>query len=194
MLRAEAAFVVAEMLAEPGAARAVVAVEGKGVAIGLGFDAGVTVAARMPGDEGAARKVVAELLATLPHVVGWPRPPPGVVQQWVAFEPAVEWPRREWFLQGTEMALSTPQPRPVRIVWPANEALVDVRAEMADAAFALVFEARPGSEDLVWWVNGRQVGRGAKVRWRPDGGLVYLELANGAGQVLDRATFAVRAP
>lgn len=194
LLRPEAAFVVAEMLAEPGASRAVMVAAGEGVALGLGFDAGVTVAARVPGDVEAARMVVGKLLATVPHAVGWPRPPPGVVQQWVAFDPAVERPRREWFLQGTEVALSTPPPLPVRIVWPANESLVDVRAEMADPAFALVFEARPGAGDLVWHVNGRQVGRGAKVRWRPDGGLVYLELADGAGQVLDRVTFAVRTP
>lgn len=190
LLRAEAAFLVADMLQpEPGAGRGVGAAAGAAV----GFDAEITVAVARSG--GQARDTALALLAGVPHNRAWLRPPAGVVQSPVTFDPAVEPPRLEWFLKGTELSLATPLPLPVRILWPPREALVDVRSQLAaDPDFVLSFQARPGRPDLVWMLNGVEIGRGGLARWRPEGGLVHLELLDGIGQAVDQVTFAVRAP
>lgn len=192
LLRPETAFLVAELLAEPEAMHGLHA-EGEG-AVAVGFDAGITVAVATVGGVEAARALARSLLAGVPHAPGWLKPPLGVVQQMVVFEPPVEAPRREWFLRGTEVAVSAPPETPVRIAWPAQGSVVDVREELADPAFELVFEARPGREDLVWRVNGVELAHGPRARWRPVEGVVRLELQDSAGQVLDEVHFAVRGP
>lgn len=191
LLGAEAAFLVADMLQpEPGAGRGVGATT---AGLAVSFDAEITVAVARSG--GPARDTALALLAGVPHGRAWLRPPPGVVRSPVAFEPAVEPPRLEWFLKGTELSLATPLPLPVRILWPPREALVDVRTQLAaDPDFVLNFQARPGRPDLVWMLNGVEIGRGGQARWRPVGGLVHLELLDGIGQAVDQVTFAVRAP
>jgi penicillin-binding protein 1C len=194
LLRPEAAFVVAELLAEPQSAWALLAVAEGGQAVAVAFDAGLTVAVAVAGEAEAARGLARNLLAGVPHAAGWPRPPPGVVQQVVVFDPPVEAPRREWFLRGTEIALVTAPPVPVRIVWPPRNSVVDVREELADPGFELVFEARPGRTDMAWRLNGVELARGPLARWRPVGGLAHLELLNGAGELLDEVNFAVRVP
>lgn len=194
LLRPEVAFLVAQMVeAESSGGRGI----GGGQADGLGvaFDGEVTVAALFP--EGGGDRVrggALALLGGIPHGTGWPRPPAGVVQQRVAFEPAVEPPRLEWFLKGSEVSVATPILLSARIVWPAREAVVDVRQQMADPAFALSFEAFPPRGDWIWAVNGVEIGQGARVRWRPAGGLVHLELMDRGRQVVDQVSFAVRAP
>jgi penicillin-binding protein 1C len=190
LLRPEAAFLVADILAESGAPWALRVAAAEEGAVAVAFDAGISVALRHPAGVAAAATARA-LLAGVPHRGNWLRPPAGLVQQWVAFAPAVEWPRREWFLRGSEVALSV---APVRILGAAREALVDLREALADPDYQMRFEARPPRDDLVWRVNGADLARGPRAAWRPEEGLVHLELLDGAGQVLDQVTFAVRGP
>lgn len=194
LLQPEAAFVTAEWFVEPEHGRALLASDDGPLAVAVGFDAGITVAVATPGGGEAARGLVRGLLAGVPHAAGWLRPPPGVVQQMVVFEPPVEAPRHEWFLRGTEMAISAVPPVPVRIQWPAQGSIVDLREALPDPDFELSFEARPGSEGLVWRLNGVELARGATARWRPREGRVHLELLDEAGALLDEVDFAVRGP
>lgn len=194
LLRPEGAFLLAELLVEAEGPRALYAAAEGEQAVAVGFDAAITVAVAATGDTEAARRLARGLLGGVPHAAGWLRPPPGVVQHLVAFEPPVEAPRPEWFLRGTELDLVTAPPTPVRILWPEQGSVVDLRVELADPAFQLLFEARPGRSDLVWRLNGAELARGPVARWRPVEGLARLELLDAAGQVLDEVHFAVRGP
>lgn len=188
LLRPEVAFLVADML-HAGPGRGLLGGAGAAVA----FDAELTVAVARGGAD-SARELALALLAGMPQARGGVRPPPELVQHWVSFEPAVELPRQEWFLKGSEVALGVPLAGATRILWPAREAVVDVRGQISDPAFMLTFQARPGRPDLVWVLNGAEIGRGSQVRWRPEGGLVHLELLDGAGRGVAQVTFAVRGP
>lgn len=196
LLRVEAAFVVSQMLLVPetfGPERAAYgAPSPAGGGVAVAFDAATTVVLWLERGVEPALALAKRILAELPRAGGGFRPPAGVVAQWVSFDPPVEPPRREWFIKGSEVVVAKAPPRPARIVWPPSGQLVDVRSAMADPAYRLLFEARPPGPGLVWRLNGQVLGQGPQVRWRPETGLVRLELVGPDGAVLDSVEFALR--
>jgi penicillin-binding protein 1C len=201
LLRPETAFLVTQMLAGAGEAGPEVAVYGGGPSasgggLAVAFDSGASVAVWLDSGAEPAQSLARRLLAELPRAMpapGW-RPPSGVVAYQVAFDPPVEPPRREWFLRGTELSLAVAPGRRPLIRWPTPGLLVDARAALADPAYQLRFEARPALPGLAWRLNGRPLGSGPQAGWRPEAGLVSLELLGPDGAVVDRVEFAVRGP
>lgn len=126
--------------------------------------------------------------------VGEPAQPPDVLRQWVAFDPPVEPMRAEWFLQGTERAMSAAPLQHSRIVSPRNREIVDGRAASRDAKYRVYFEARPALDRLQWRINGRALGSGGRVAWSPRAGLYQLQLMTPEGELIDSIEFAARGP
>lgn len=120
--------------------------------------------------------------------------PAGVVRQMVSFDPPVESPRSEWFLRGTELAVSQAPLEVARIAWPLPRSIVDGRAAITDPAFRVFFEARPPLARLHWRLNGISLGVGPRVAWAPRAGLYRLELQTPEGVPVDQIEFAARGP
>ncbi|WP_341677309.1 transglycosylase domain-containing protein [Niveibacterium sp. SC-1] len=121
-----------------------------------------------------------------------PRPPANVQRSLVAFEPAVEAPRREWFLHGTEIVLSRP-PGDADIDLPlilhplARDGVVELAADES-----LVLEASAGAQGARWWINGQALGEGLRLAWNPVAGHYLLQLRGPNGENWDRREFTLR--
>jgi penicillin-binding protein 1C len=117
-------------------------------------------------------------------------PPDGVVA--VALAPG----RREWFLRGTEppagrTLAATPRPR---IAAPVDGAILAIDPDMPPQAQRMVFESRPATADLTWWLGDEAIGdAAAPVLWPPRPGVHRLQLRDAAGSEVDAVTFRVRA-
>ena len=120
--------------------------------------------------------------------------PAGVVAREVAFDWAAEAPRTEWVIAGHEAPAGRVPPGFARIVKPGARSIVDGRAVETDPDFRIEFIAWPPLADLRWRLDGREVGRGGRLRWSPRAGLYRLELLAPDGTVVDRIEFAARGP
>ena len=143
------------------------------------------------GVSGAApvwRELVAFLHAHSPSTP--PAPPPGLVAQ-----------GGEWFVAGTQPAavqgLQAAQAlhavpagvQPFGIQVPREGSVYVLDPDIPLAAQRLVFEGAPGR----WLLNGRELGRGAQLRWLPRPGRHVLELQGAGAGALHRIRFEVRA-
>ena len=133
-----------------------------------------------------------------------PAAPPGVVQQAVAFgatplDPGSEPGRREWFIAGTEQAQFA---RPARTPQAAQSAAT-ARIEMPvpGTILALDPDIPPSRQQLQlradrprvrWFIDGVQVGTGARAQWQPWPGLHVVQLQDARGRLLDSVTVEVR--
>jgi len=138
-----------------------------------------------------------------------PRPPAGVVQAAVRFGDALEAPRTEWFIAGTQQAVFAmdseaagasgagsggqkhPNPGVVRIASPTAGTIIALDPDIPPGHQRLRFEASGGG-DLRWRIDGRELGRGPRWAWLPWPGRHRLELADAQGRVLDSLMFEVR--
>jgi penicillin-binding protein 1C len=124
-----------------------------------------------------------------------PRAPAGVVRRMVAWEPALEAARPEWFLKGTEtarVALLPDAGRQPRIVYPADAAILAIDPDIPGDRQRVFFLAQ-GPRGLRWQLDGEPVGAaGAPFGWRPAAGRHELVLLDEAGRALDRVAFTVR--
>lgn len=125
-----------------------------------------------------------------------PTPPRGVVMRVVGGDSADEPRRLEWFLAGTEPSSTTGLAAPT--LSPAA-ARFGIHRPTAGAVFALdpdipvdlqriVFEGEPGE----WRLNGRRLGAGATVAWKPWPGRHRLELVPATGGPAQSVRFEVR--
>ncbi|MFC5550557.1 penicillin-binding protein 1C [Massilia aerilata] len=125
-----------------------------------------------------------------------PSAPPGLVRQTVAFTPAVEAPRSEWFVRGSETAsveLLAPSQRQPKIVYPADSSLIALDPDIPEALQRVRFLAQGGRE-LVWVLDGEEVGQAAvDGGWAPVPGKHELKLVGQDGRMLASARFEVRA-
>ena len=211
VLRADAGFIVGDMLAEPDAdgnpqafAFRQYVPDGR-EALMIGFSERFSIALwaagtrGMPAQAGAAwHEILRGLHRSQPPVR--PAAPPGVVSSLVVFEPPVESARREWFIRGTELErVMVPRSLP-RIAYPAGGTIVDGMPLADDSNFRIHFEALRSAPGAWWRLNGERIGNGgnsssaSRTAWRPVAGRHVLELMSAEGQVLDSVTFAVRAP
>jgi penicillin-binding protein 1C len=124
-----------------------------------------------------------------------PLPPAGVVRTQVAYRPALEPERAEWFVRGTESAvveLVPPARRAPRIAYPADGSILAVDPDIPEAQQRVLFRASAG-RGLTWRLDGETIGAAdADHAWRARVGEHRLELVDGAGQVVAVASFTVR--
>ncbi len=124
-----------------------------------------------------------------------PVPPSGVVKQAVAFTPAVEAPRSEWFVRGTETAsveLLAPSQRQPKIVYPADSSLIALDPDIPERLQRVRFQAQ-GEAGLAWMLDGKEVGAAElEAGWAPVPGKHELKLVGRDGRSLSSARFEVR--
>ncbi|KQM68360.1 penicillin-binding protein 1C [Xylophilus sp. Leaf220] len=150
-----------------------------------------------------------------------PAPPPGVVQAAVRFGDALEAPRTEWFLAGTEQPLfamdsiaggrreapaagtfdpknaasgpagGSPGSAPPRIVAPVDGTIVALDPDIPPRHQRVRLQAAGGGA-LRWQVDGTPLARGTEAGWLPWPGRHRIQLVDAAGRVQDEARIEVR--
>jgi penicillin-binding protein 1C len=124
-----------------------------------------------------------------------PDSPPGLVRQMVAFTPAVEPPRSEWFVRGTETAtveLLAPAQRQPKIVYPVDSSLIALDPDIPERLQRVRFQAQ-GAVGLVWMLDGVRLDAEAlDAGWAPAPGKHELRLVGQDGRTVARARFEVR--
>jgi penicillin-binding protein 1C len=118
----------------------------------------------------------------------------------VAFEPAVEAERDEWFLAGTQtglVATSTGANASAAVTphirYPAPETIIALDPDIADEHQRVVFQASPVLPGMQWRIGETVLadthGRAA---WSPLPGRYTLYLESEDGQALSSVAFEVR--
>jgi penicillin-binding protein 1C len=127
---------------------------------------------------------------------GPPQAPEGVTATTVAFTPAVEAPRREWFMADTQndrVQGVPPAAALARIASPSNATVIALDPDIPPAAQRVPIRARGAVSGLRFRLNDRVIGDAAgTVLWAPKSGLHRLVLEDGTGRTLDRVQFIVR--
>ena len=125
----------------------------------------------------------------------------GVVRQSVRFEAALEAPRDELFVAGSESAeLRRSAALPAHAASGKGNGLI--AAPVDGTIYALDPDTPPARQRLTfrsasaaaghWKLDGRPVGRGTRIEWALWPGQHRLELANAEGKVVDTVAFEVR--
>lgn len=128
-----------------------------------------------------------------------PPPAPGapaeLVRSAVRFMPAVESPREDWFLKGSELRevrVAMPSLTRPRIVSPQNGLIAALDPDIPAERQHLLFEAHAVAGTR-WQLDGRDAGSAqARRLWVPVPGRHHLMLKDGAGKTLDEVRFEVR--
>lgn len=130
--------------------------------------------------------------------------PRGVEPRAVRFEPPIEPPRREWFLQGTAQTLvlaneatlqrlssqAAVQSLPVRIDYPGHGTIIALDPDIPHAQQRVLFKAdAPLPDGWHWVLDGR---RQPDARWFPLPGRHALALKDAAGVEVSVVRFEVR--
>ncbi len=202
-----AAFVVADMLADPAARATTFGLDSPLVTRGfaavktgtskdlrdnwcVGFSARYTVGVWVGNAGGAPMQGVSGVSGAAPvwrEVLAWlhakepskaPVPPAGLQRA-----------GGEWFLAGTAPPRDTKAlAAPFGIRSPLDGSIVVLDPDIPMAAQRLVIEGAAGR----WRLDGQDLGQGARLRWLPRPGRHVLERSDAAG-VVDRVAFEVRA-
>ena len=226
VMDAGAAFVVGEVLADP-AARALTFGLDSALALPfwsavktgtskdmrdnwcVGYSTRYTVAVWVGNFEGDAMHEVSGITGAAPvwaaimmalHA-GAPPPAPtaptSVIATDIQFLPAIEAPRREWFLAGTQMqriTLASPAARTAQIASPANGAVIALDPDIPAQRQTLTITSRGANAHARFYLDGEEIGAADSPRaWFPVPGYHRLELRE-AQRVLDVVRFTVRAP
>ena len=145
-----------------------------------------------------------------------PEAPAGVVRAPVRFAaPSAEAQRDEWFVQGTQQALFAIKTEAAsagvaraeatnlsenigvnplargRILAPASGTILALDPDIPPSHQRVWFEAA-GAAALAWRIDGKPVGRGARVAWLPWPGRHEVQLVDAGGVVLDSVRLEVR--
>ena len=126
-----------------------------------------------------------------------PEPPKGLVRRDIRYLPAaVEPPRSEWFMSGTETGsvyLAGLSAQPPRIATPANGVIIALDPDIPYENQAVFFTARASLENAEFVLDGKRLGPAANsFKWRPTPGPHKLALAGQGGAVVDTVEFNVR--
>ncbi|MGE0383696.1 MAG: penicillin-binding protein 1C [Gammaproteobacteria bacterium] len=175
----------------------------------LGFSTRYTVAVWVGNFEGDPMRDVSGVTGAAPawqaimaalHA-GVPPPPPvappGVAAVEVVFSPAIEAPRREWFLWGTQsgrIALAGAGAAG-RIRSPAEGEVVALDPDIPEPRQRMPFAADGAPRGARFVLNGTALGgAGRHLLWRPEPGEHRLALVAVDGAELDAVRFTVRGP
>ena len=128
-----------------------------------------------------------------------PALPAGVVAQALRFEPAIEPPRRELFVAGSERAVvqlaanGAAASLAPRIASPVPGAILALDPDIPPANQRMHFIATAMRADHAWVLDGVRVGAaGRPASWAPQPGRHVLKLVDAHGRVADEAAFEVR--
>jgi len=126
-----------------------------------------------------------------------PAMPAGVLSRPVRFEPAVEPPRNELFLAGTEQPVVTASSArgqaSTLIVSPADRSIVALDPDIPPQAQRLRIAAVDGvPATWSWRMNGQRIGSAKAMQWAVWPGVHRLELVDAKGVVQQAANFEVR--
>ncbi|NHZ37972.1 penicillin-binding protein 1C [Massilia rubra] len=139
------------------------------------------------------RDVMERLHRALPSRA--PAAPPGLVQQTVSYQPALEAPRREWFVRGTESAQVTllgTEKRRAAILYPGPDGVIALDPDIPAGRERVVFRAQ-GAQGLSWRLDGVALGAGAASHaWQPVAGEHELALVDAGDKVVAATRFSVR--
>jgi penicillin-binding protein 1C len=124
-----------------------------------------------------------------------PAPPAGVVRAQVAYRPAFEPGRAEWFVRGTETALVELVPHGQRapmIVYPVDGSIIAVDPDIPEPRQRVMFQAQAG-QGLSWRLDKAVLApAGDDFAWRPLPGAHRLELVDEHGALAGSVGFEVR--
>jgi penicillin-binding protein 1C len=124
-----------------------------------------------------------------------PVPPPNVVKTVVRYQPAVEPPRSEWFLRGTDTAVVTVVPaaeRTPKILYPGEATILAIDPDIPKGMERVVFRAQ-AARALQWQLDGKLLGPASdEVAWQPIHGAHELALVDSTGKTVARTRFQVR--
>jgi penicillin-binding protein 1C len=127
--------------------------------------------------------------------VSAPRAGRGVVAVGIHYSPAVEAPRREFFLRGTETSEvrlpNRAEPQIARIAYPARGAILAVDPDIPAGHQRVFFEVSPADGSYRVQVDGGDAVA-ADAGWQPEPGRHRLTLLDRDGQVVDQSVFEVR--
>ncbi|MGM9486826.1 penicillin-binding protein 1C [Ideonella sp. YS5] len=125
-----------------------------------------------------------------------PPPPPGLVRQAVRYEAAMEPPRAEWFLAGTEQARlqrAIAAPSTKLIAAPIDGTVLALDPDIPPAAQRLrIAAARPLPAGWRWRLDKRVLGPATPRHVLPWPGLHRLDLVDENGSVRETLSFEVR--
>ncbi len=125
-----------------------------------------------------------------------PTPPANVVVRDIEFAPAIESPRQEWFLAGTEMQhveLAPPTLRSPQIASPANGVIIALDPDIPMRRQQVTISSRGASAGAHFYLDRQMLGAAdSPLAWFPVPGYHRLELRE-AERVLDTVRFTVRA-
>ena len=146
-----------------------------------------------------------------------PAPPPGLVQAQVAFGNALEAPRSEWFLQGTQQAVfaidsvadgaqeagargqkglkkqaAAADNSTARITEPAPGTIIALDPDIPPKHQRLRLAAQGPDQNLRWRIDGKDFAKGKQAQWLPWPGRHSITLVDGQGRVLDEVRVEVR--
>ncbi|MFZ4703120.1 MAG: penicillin-binding protein 1C, partial [Candidatus Methylumidiphilus sp.] len=125
-----------------------------------------------------------------------PKPPDGLIQREIHYQPAIEPPRYEWFMAGTDSAVirvSDSSTQTPRIATPAKGVIIALDPDIPYENQAVIFSAKPVKPDLAFMLDGKQVGFAENnYHWKPTPGGHRLALIGQGGKVYDTVEFSVR--
>ena len=127
-----------------------------------------------------------------------PEPPEGLVRQAIRFEPAIEPPRDEWFMAGTETPLIQAAPEnshQINLESPPDGLIIALDPDIPPANQKIQFRAK-GGEQAIFTLDEKSIGSAAvPFAWQPSPGTHVLKLRRELdGHVVDTVRFQVRAP
>ncbi len=120
--------------------------------------------------------------------------PAGVTSRMVEFPQAVEAPREEWFVAGTEPNRRTANlDGSVRILSPTPDTVIAFDPDIPVDRQRVAFVASAGAGGSRWMLDHKTLGSvNGVMLWTPSPGVHTLALADASGRALDTATFRVR--
>ena len=172
----------------------------------VGFSARYTVGVWVGNFDGApmwdvsglsgAAPVWAEVMRALHATRGSdePSPPRDIEARDIVFDGALEPPRTEWFIAGTEstrIAVPSALARKPRIVYPGRDSILVVDPDIPPLNQRVWFAMRPPRAALEWRLNGKTLGAKPSLAWAPQPGTYTLALMDHAAK-LDEVKFQVR--
>lgn len=137
-----------------------------------------------------------EVISALHETSEPPELPNGVITAEVRFDPAVEPPRRELFVAGSESAVSRALAEAavnIVIASPANGVIVAIDPDLPTDHQRIPFTIRGQGKDLEFVLDGKPLGNaGQTLLWPPQSGSHRLVLQSATGQIVDQVRFVVR--
>ena len=126
-----------------------------------------------------------------------PKAPPGIVNLPIRFEPALEPPRQEWFIAGTESSIirTASASALARIAYPTAGSIIALDPDIPPQRQRVPLRlSAPAERGASWRMDQTILGKAdGKMLWLPQPGQHVLSLINTKGEIVDSVNFQVRA-